>query len=497
MNKKKKILFHSNYCGAPTGFGGFMRELLTYLYKTNKYELFLYASGATWESPDFARWPFKIFGTLPTSPQEIAELNKDPNLARMASYGLVNIDKVINEVKPDIYCGIEDFWAMNYCVDKPWFDKINSMICWTADSLPLLEDAVIKAPKIKHHYVWADFATKEFHRLGFSNVKTLRGTVNTKVYKKLSNQERIDLRKKYNIPLDCFCIGSLSRNQLRKLWSNSLEGYKLFRQSNPEVKNCKYLFFTSYREGWNIPRLIKEFNIDNNDVLCCYKCRVTSEYFIMPYQGEEINNPKTGQEKSLITVGVDHPLTVEQINEWYNLLDCFLLPITSGGQERAVQEAKLCELITLMNPYSCGEDNCVPEAASLPLDFSTYRELGTQFIKASVYPSSIAKQLKKVYNMSPKERDEMGKKARQWVLDNFSIEVIGKQYEEIFDAMPEFNYNFDEKPPKRNPEYPLKNIEDNTTWLLDMYKNILCMDVDNTNDGVKYWANGLNKLIRN
>src|SRR3990167_8676490 len=279
MNKKKKILFHSNYCGAPTGFGGFMRELLTYLYKTNKYELFLYASGATWESPDFARWPFKIFGTLPTSPQEIAELNKDPNLARMASYGLVNIDKVINEVKPDIYCGIEDFWAMNYCVDKPWFDKINSMICWTADSIPLLEDAVIKAPKIKHHYVWADFATKEFHRLGFSNVKTLRGTVNTKVYKRLSNQERIDLRKKYNIPLDCFCIGSLSRNQLRKLWSNSLEGYKLFRQSNP----------------------------------------------------------KTGQEKSLITVGVDHPLTVEQINEWYNLLDCFLLPITSGGQERAVQ----------------------------------------------------------------------------------------------------------------------------------------------------------------
>jgi len=61
---------------------------------------------------------------------------------------------------------------------------------------------------------------------------------------------------------------------------------------------------------------IKEFGIDNNEILCCYKCRVTGEYFVMPYQGEEINNPKTGQEKTLITVGVDQPLTVEQINEW-------------------------------------------------------------------------------------------------------------------------------------------------------------------------------------
>ena len=55
---KKRVLFASNYCGIRTGFGGFMREILTYLYKTGKYELGLFAAGMSWEHDDFARWPW-------------------------------------------------------------------------------------------------------------------------------------------------------------------------------------------------------------------------------------------------------------------------------------------------------------------------------------------------------------------------------------------------------------------------------------------------------
>ena len=44
--KKKKILFHSNHSKAKTGFGKHMKHLITYLYKTNKYDLNIEKGGA-------------------------------------------------------------------------------------------------------------------------------------------------------------------------------------------------------------------------------------------------------------------------------------------------------------------------------------------------------------------------------------------------------------------------------------------------------------------
>jgi hypothetical protein len=103
----------------------------------------------------------------------------------------------------------------------------------------------------------------------------------------------------------------------------------------------------------------------------------------------------------------------------------------------------MTELVTLVTNYSCGEDSSKIECGSFPLDWSEYREPGTQFIKASTYPSSIAKQLKKVWKMSNEKVAQMGKKGRQWTIDNYSTEAVGKNLESILDAMPEVNYDFD------------------------------------------------------
>ena len=49
MQRKKKVVLHSNSCLANTGFGRHMKFLLSYLFKTGKYELIEYAGGSfTW-----------------------------------------------------------------------------------------------------------------------------------------------------------------------------------------------------------------------------------------------------------------------------------------------------------------------------------------------------------------------------------------------------------------------------------------------------------------
>lgn len=547
MEEKKIVLFHSDYCGAPTGFGGFMRELLTYLYKTGKYEIVLYCCGTHVNNNDYSRWPWKVYGSVPNNEAEIhAWLSKFPQhehqlRIRDMQYGSLNIDKVIKEVKPDVYIGNQDFWGLSYCIDKKWWNKIPCVINWTADSVPILEEAQEKAHMIKYHRVWADFAVKAYRKLAieeaqkfqefkdkvskiqprneqekneilknlafvqkrsqekieaFNRVELLRGTVDTKTFKRLNDEDRLALRAKKRLDKDWFCLGFLSRNQLRKLIPNLLEGYKLFKVQNPNIKNTKLLLFTHWGEGWNIPRLLNEYNIDNEEVLACYKCKKTGEFFVLPFMGQDIDNPVTGDQKTLVTVNLGDSLTTEQVNEWYNLLDGFILPITSGGQERALQEAKLCELVTITNPYSCGEDNCVPEANSIVLEQSYNREFGSQFIKASPYPQSIADSIKKMYDMkrdAPEELREMGRKARQWVLDNFSIEVIGKQYEDLIDSMPKHNWDFNMDFQVKDPNSSIPNIQDDKDWLKTMYKNILKMDIEDYDSGLAYWLEELRK----
>ena len=174
-------------------------------------------------------------------------------------------------------------------------------------------------------------------------------------------------------------------------------------------------------------------------------------------------------------------------------MDVYCHPFTSGGQEIPVQEAKLAELITLVTNYSCGEDCCTDESSGLPLSWAEYREPGTQFIKASTNPDSISKQLSSVYNMSPDLRSEIGKKARNFVLNNYSIDVIGPKLEKIIDRMPEVNWDFYFTEEERDPNYNPPDIESTSDWIVDIYKNILKVELDDTDAGHKHWMAQISK----
>tara|TARA_R110001606_G_scaffold174774_1_gene321373 strand:+ start:2320 stop:4002 length:1683 start_codon:yes stop_codon:yes gene_type:complete len=435
----KKILFHSNSAKAFTGFGKNAKNILRYLHKTNKYKIVEFANGMRWGDPSLLSRPWDAQGSLPNSPSLLKEMNSDPQKARMAGYGNFAIDQAIKEYKPDVYIGCEDIWAFANYWEKPWWDKINNMIWTTLDSQPILPQALEAAPKTKNFYVWASFAEKDMKELGQNHVDTLHGTVNTEDFFRHSQTRRKELRNKFNLS-DEFIIGFVFRNQLRKSVPNLLEGFKIFKKDCP---NAKLLLHTHWGEGWDIPRLLKEKNINNDDILTTYFCSSCNNYAIAPFCGQEKTCPFCGEEKTFNTTNTRSGVDESQLNEIYNIMDVYCHPFTSGGMEIPIFEAKMAELVTLVTDYSCGEDSSGPECGSFPLDWSEYREPGTQFIKASTYPSSIAKQLKKVYNLKPHKKLEMGKKARDWTIENYSTESVGRKLEKIIDEMPDIDYDFD------------------------------------------------------
>ena len=144
---KKKILIHSNFCKAFTGFGKHKKNILRYLFNTGKYEIFELANDLMKNCSEADGTPWTTYGSLPDT-QKMSEINQNEHKQRQAAYGAFGIDDIINTVRPDVYIGIEDIWAFEGFYEKPWWNKVNSMIWTTLDSLPILQSAVDAAPKL-------------------------------------------------------------------------------------------------------------------------------------------------------------------------------------------------------------------------------------------------------------------------------------------------------------------------------------------------------------
>jgi len=489
--RKKRVLIHSNFCKMFTGFGKHKKNLLSYLYNTGKYDIIELSNGYTWESEQLKFVPWESYGMLPDDPEIHKEIAIDERRKNAAGYGAEMIDHAIKELKPDIYLGIEDVWAFNGFIEKEWWNKIHCIIHTTLDSLPILPDAVNAAPKIKNYFVWASFAEKAMHKLGHTHVKTVHGTLDTSSFFKLSNEDRTKLRNRFKLS-DEYIIGFVFRNQLRKSVPNLLDGFKLFQDNNPQAKS-KLLLHTSWNEGWDILKLLKEKEIDPKNILTTYVCKNCNAYHVKPFSAHIINCDYCRTQNSCETTNVKNGVNEQQLNEIYNLMDVYCHPFTSGGQEIPIQEAKLTELITLVTNYSCGEDCSTEESGGFPLEWAEYREPGTQFIKASTLPTSIFSELQRTYNLPLETKKTLGKIARQFVIDNYSIQVVGKFFEDLFDSFPDVDYIFENKKTKCDPFYdPDPSLQDKE-WIESLYSNIL-MKQDPA--GVTHWIQRLKSDLK-
>lgn len=502
-----------------------MKTLLSALYKTGNYEIFHYCCGIREDDPKLKNTPWESIGSLPSSEEDLSELSRDPGAARAAGYGSYSIDKVIKEVKPDVYIGVQDWWGVDYVLEKKWFKNITSALWITLDSLPILKAAKENAHKVKNFWVWSNFAEKAMREEGIDHIKTIHGPIETKHFYRLGSEERKGLRKKFGLPEDAFIIGFVFRNQLRKLVPNVIEGYKEWKKANPEIKNTYLLLHTSFSEGWNIKDQADIHGVDTKEILTTYICRNCREYEVKSFddrgvkyeideRGKEKRDqfgrliekpldpqnkdcPYCGAKKAQVTTGVGFGITEKELNEVYNLMDVYLHALTSGGQEIPIQEAKLTELVTLVTNYSCGEEMCEKDAKSLPLEWAKYLEHGTEFIKASTYPSSIARQLTKFYNMSKKDKEKWGKDARNWAIKNFDINENLKFFTDFIDSSPtvdrENEEMFEGEETNPNPVAEIPQCENKKEWIKNLYKLILDRDEDETDEGFKYWMSEIEK----
>lgn len=427
-SKKLRVLIHSNHSRLVTGFGKNAKNILLALHNDPHIEVIEAGNGAKFGADLLTPW--ESYGTHPSDPSFLRSIQGDGPKERMAQYGYYTIDEIVEKSKPDVYLGIEDIWAFAEYHKKPWWNKINKVLWTTLDSLPILDQAKQMEPHCDKMLVWASFAEEEMKKLGHKNVETIHGAVDYSHFKPMDYRSAV--RERFGLD-SSYVIGFVFKNQLRKSVPNLLEGFKIFKEENPNV-NAKLLLHTDWGEtshGWDIPRYLKEMDIDQDDVLSTYVCHACDYYHISPYQGEDKNCPRCKKEKSFKTKNSAKGINEKQLNELYNCMDVYCHPFTSGGQELPIQEAKAAGLVTLVTEYSCGTDSCYEHQGGIPLKWNSYREPSTQFIKASTCPKDIAAKLKMVRGMTEVDTMVLAEKGMEYVKKEFSVQSTVEKLKKV------------------------------------------------------------------
>lgn len=475
--QKKKIVFHSDFSKMKTGFARNAREVLLKLHSTGKYDLVEYSCAPLKENDPYLKSvPWKAYGAIPENAFIRDIMARNPDLANNFKYGSYFIDEIIDKEKPDCYIGVNDFWGFNGYYDKPWWNKINSALWITVDSLPLLPDSISNAHKIKNFWVWSKFAENEFHRLGHDHVKTLHAAFDVSTFKPLDN--RAELREAHGIEPGDFIVGFVFRNQLRKLVGTLIEAFSIAKKECPQMK---LLLHTSWVEGWDIEKLAGEYGVDLEYILTTHICPNCKKYEIKPFAGDRVKCGHCGcpeQQTPKTYLGV----TEEDMNEIYNMMDYYVQPVTSGGLEMPLVEAMMAGIPCATCNYSCGEEYCETGLVQ-PIPFNLYREFRTEFLKSQPDPLAFAKILTKAASA---DLSGVAAKGREWARENYDVDKTCQFIQDWVDNSPEVDHDsYTIGAQEVDETYYPPDIEDDVEWCKNLVSGISNTDESEESESIK------------
>lgn len=352
MQEAIKVLISADSSLNATGLGKYSYNLCKGLHEDKNYQVAELANFG--HNRDASSVPWKYYGVEPeNNTKEILEYNQDPE----NKYGKWKFESVLLDFKPDFVVAINDPWMFSYQGKSPYRKYYNWIISPTVDSYPQREDYLSIYSLADSIVTYTDWALDVLQSYNIPNLcKTIRMGVDTEIFKPVENKGK--LKEKFGIPPDSFIIGSVMRNQTRKLLPNLIESFNLMLDSlEKEKRNKTFLYLhTTYPdiECWDIPRFILNSEY-SNQILFTYKCKVTGEFGCARFQDARTYSFSSNGLTSFLPSGKDG-LSNLQLSEVFNLFDLYVQLASCEGFGVPIIEAAACGVPCAVVDYSAMKD---------------------------------------------------------------------------------------------------------------------------------------------
>lgn len=433
MSRKKRILWLGEASFLNTGFSVYGKEVLSRLYLSGKYdiaELAVYGGVGDQRRMDL---PWSYYGNMPVSQNEEGAYRSHP----ANQWGMWRLEQTLLDFKPDIVFDIRDWWMLEFTERSPFRNLFNWAIMPTIDSAPSREHWLST-------YMNADAvcAYSEFGR--DTMLKETNGAVkfydlappaaDYSIYKPSPNKK--ELREFMGLEPDINIIGTVMRNQKRKLYPELIEAFGMLLRQNPSLGKNTFLYcHTAFPDvGWDIPRLVRESGIGHK-ILFTYSCKSCKHVFPSFFQDIAQTCPKCRQQTARMPTS-DSGVDTKDLAAIINCFDVYVQYSICEGFGMPQVEAAACGIPVMSVDYSA-MSSVVKNLKGMPIKVKTmFREAETHSYRAYPDNQNLVDQLVRYLSKSEAQRHEANRTSYTQCRKHYSWEKTAKVWENIFDSMP-------------------------------------------------------------
>jgi intein/homing endonuclease len=329
----KKILWVGEFTELNTGYSNYGRELLTRLYKMGKFDIYEMASYCAAGDVRIKNIPWKVIPIVPINPEEHEVWKRSPQ----NQWGAAALEGVLLKIKPDVVMSIRDFWMCDFITSSPYRDKFFYIFMPTVDSSPSQETWLASTIDADAILTYSEYGRDALLKETGGRVK-FRGlapaAVDYNIFKPVKDKK--EHKKKYGLQENISIVGTVMRNQKRKLYPELIEAFKDYTIKYPhESKDAYLLLHTQFPDiGFDIPRLIKESGLSHKTLLSyfCTNCQYTFPAFFR----DAVSYCPRCKQLTVRTPGPGAGFTLEQLSNVYNLMDLYVQYAICLGKDEEI-----------------------------------------------------------------------------------------------------------------------------------------------------------------
>jgi len=192
--------------------------------------------------------------------------------------------------------------------------------------------------KIDQPVAMAEFGQKQVKDYYNLDVAHIPHGCDTTLFHKLPLQEQLDLKKKYGLE-DKFVVGVVARNQPRKNLDRTLKTIRLLKDKIPNLVLFLHMDPDDPAQPlWRMKSLVRKFGIENRVI----------------FSG----------------MSALKGFPTDQMNEIYNVMDCFFLSTSGEGFGIPIIEAMACEVPVVATDYTTTPELVIKNNAGLGIELA-------------------------------------------------------------------------------------------------------------------------------